>query len=283
MWVWIPMPLSDRTNNSKQIHTRLSSHLASLPLSWQAFTLCRGCVHLTRLIQSDWTQTSKTKGTGEIQSDFIQRMKQDVETTEQNGVENHWVESSGTMWQRCWNTLHNGWLMRGINWRVVCSLVGVFLEAPRQLFKPIKARNQPRLISVLSELNTHWWCYCATKHPQGSLENVKRSRLVHVHKNSTKKKAKIWAKAALLSDIWPNIQSFEWVVQVALQKQKHKQISGFVCSWHGAHGALRAAGVTGAAAGLHDGVSAIGFRWVQLQVSVLQAVLQSVLVVGLGR
>lgn len=54
-------------------------------------------------------------------------------------------------------------------------------------------------------------------------------------------------------------------------------------SGHGAHGALGAAGVTGAVTGLHGGVSAVRLRRVQLQVGVLQAVLQSVLVVGLRR
>lgn len=74
-------------------------HVAQQSSSFTSTELT-GVYIVPRLCASDetdterWIQTSKTKGTGEIQSDFIQGMKQDVKTTEQNGVENHrvWVQ-----------------------------------------------------------------------------------------------------------------------------------------------------------------------------------------------
>lgn len=129
--------------------------------------------------------------------------------------------------------------------------------ALRQLFKVMAATDfySVRAKEDMMSFNT-------TRRPR---EIFKHYSLVHVQRQTLHSYLAFSLTSSALSELYKR-----WVTATVAAAPTLVPCHS---SRHRAHGALGAAGVTGAVAGLHDGVSAVRLRWVQFQVRVLKAVL----------
>lgn len=158
------------------------------------------------------------------------------------------------------------WMHSTALWDIDKFTHGAF-EAPRRLINPIRVWNQQWQLWFFFLCCRSW---ISTDHVIHHLKAIPKHYSL-VCEQTAENYIPIYHSGL-------TVNALSSTKKVVLETEKN-----IVHSGHGAHGALGAAGVTGAVTGLHGGVSAIRLRRVQLQVGVLQAVLQSILVVGLWR